>query len=107
VPGIEDERQISIPRLPREAGERVFHVPVCRELAQGQMLDEEQLVVIGMAIDKKSGSPIALLAEDADDGLRFAGDAFIAFKSRMRERFGEKLARLAAERPATRRTFRA
>jgi hypothetical protein len=44
--------------------------------------------------------PIALLAEDAVDGLRFAGGAFITLDARQRERFREKLARLAAKSPA-------
>jgi hypothetical protein len=51
------------------------------------------------AVDKKTGAPIALLAEDAVDGLRFAGGAFITLDGRQRERFGNKLARLAATRP--------
>jgi bifunctional non-homologous end joining protein LigD len=51
------------------------------------------------AIDKKSGAPIALLAEDAPDGLPFAGGAFITLQGRSREVFGKKLARLAADRP--------
>src|SRR5205085_2870671 len=58
-----------------------------------------RLVVVGTAVDKRSGAPIALLAEDAGDGLRFAGGAFITLRSRERERFGEKLARLVADRP--------
>ena len=36
---------------------------------------------------------------DPADGLRFAGGAFITLDGRQRERFGNKLARLAATRP--------
>jgi hypothetical protein len=50
-------------------------------------------------IVQKTGAPIALLAEDAPDGLPFAGDAFITLQGGMQERFGEKLGRLAAKRP--------
>ncbi len=53
--------------------------------------------MVGTAVDKKTGAPIALLADDA--GLRFAGGAFITLQSRMRERLGEKLGRLAVSRP--------
>ena len=60
---------------------------------------KSELVVVGTAVDKKTGAPIALLAEDAVDGLRFAGGAFITLDGRQRERFGNKLARLAATRP--------
>lgn len=55
--------------------------------------------VVGTAVEKKTGAPIALLAEDVADGLRFAGGAFVTLQGRMRERFGEKLARLSANRP--------
>ena len=55
---------------------------------------------IGTAVDKRSGAPIALLAEEAADGLRFAGGAFITLREGLRERFSEKLARLSADRPA-------
>jgi hypothetical protein len=48
-------------------------------------------VAVGTAVDKKTGAPIALLAEDAADGLRFGGGAFITLADRQRERFGEKL----------------
>ena len=58
-----------------------------------------EFFVVGTAVDKKTGAPIALLAEDAADGLRFPGGAFITLKDRQRERFGDKLARLAASRP--------
>jgi hypothetical protein len=51
------------------------------------------------AIDKRTGSPIALLAEDSPDGLRFAGGAFITLRGEMRARFSEKLTGLAASRP--------
>jgi DNA ligase D-like protein (predicted ligase) len=61
---------------------------------------KSELVVLGTAVDKQSGARIALLAEDASDGLRFAGGAFITLPGRTRERFGERLARLAADRPA-------
>jgi ATP-dependent DNA ligase len=54
---------------------------------------KSELVVVG------TGAPIALLAKDAADGLRFAGDAFITLDGRQREQFGQKLARLAASRP--------
>jgi ATP-dependent DNA ligase len=60
---------------------------------------KSELVVVGTAVDKKTGAPTALLAEDAADGLRFAGGAFITLDGRQRERFGNKLARLAATRP--------
>jgi DNA ligase D-like protein (predicted ligase) len=60
---------------------------------------KSELVVVGTAVDQKTGAPIALLAEDAVDGLRFAGGAFITLDGRQRERFGSKLARLAATRP--------
>jgi ATP-dependent DNA ligase len=60
---------------------------------------KSELVVVGTAVDKKTGAPIALLAEDAADGFRFAGGAFIALDGRQREQFQEKLARLAASRP--------
>jgi ATP-dependent DNA ligase len=60
---------------------------------------KRELVVVGAAVDKKTGAPIALLAEDAADGLRFAGGAFITLDGRQRERFRERLARLAASRP--------
>ena len=36
---------------------------------------KSELVVVGTAVDKKTGAPIALLAEDAADGLRFAADS--------------------------------
>jgi len=55
--------------------------------------------VVGTAVDKKTGSPMTLLAEDAPDGLRFAGGAFIALCCQMRERFSANLSRLAASRP--------
>jgi ATP-dependent DNA ligase len=58
-----------------------------------------ELIVVGTAVDSKSGSPLALLAEDAADGLHFAGGAFITLRGRARERFGEKLAKLATDRP--------
>jgi len=55
-------------------------------------------IVIGTAIDKRTGSPIALLAKDAGDGLRYVGGAFITLDSDTRGRFGHKLARLATDR---------
>jgi DNA ligase D-like protein (predicted ligase) len=58
-----------------------------------------ELIVVGTALDKRSGAPIALLAQEASDGLRFAGGAFITLRGRERACFGEKLARLAADRP--------
>ena len=45
------------------------------------------LVVVGTAVDKKTGAPIALLAEDAAFGLRFAGGALITLDGRQRELF--------------------
>jgi hypothetical protein len=48
---------------------------------------KSELVVVGTAVDKKTGAPIALLAEDAADGLRFAGGAFITLDGRQREQF--------------------
>jgi ATP-dependent DNA ligase len=57
------------------------------------------LIVVGTAVDSRSGSPIALLAEDAADGLHFAGGAFITLHGRTRERFRERLSRLATDRP--------
>jgi ATP-dependent DNA ligase len=60
---------------------------------------KSELVVVGTAVDKKTGAPIALLAEDAADRLRFAGGAFITLDGRQREQFRQKLARLAASRP--------
>jgi hypothetical protein len=62
------------------------------------MLDQKRSRVVGTALDKKTGAPIALLAEDAADGLRLAGGAFITLDGRQREQFREKLARLAAGR---------
>ena len=59
-----------------------------------------EFVVLGTAIEKKSGAPIALLAENAPDGLRFAGGAFITLQGRNRELFGKKLMRLTAAHPA-------
>jgi bifunctional non-homologous end joining protein LigD len=41
---------------------------------------ESALVLIGTEIDKRTGSPIALLARDDDGDLRFAGGAFFALK---------------------------
>jgi DNA ligase D-like protein (predicted ligase) len=58
-----------------------------------------EFVVVGTAVDKKTGSPIALLAEDAPDGLRFAGGAFITLRGQMRDRFRQSLSRFAASRP--------
>jgi DNA ligase D-like protein (predicted ligase) len=56
-------------------------------------------IVVGTSIDKRTGSPIALLAQDAADGLRYAGGAFINLDQQTRERFREKLRRLATDRP--------
>jgi bifunctional non-homologous end joining protein LigD len=61
---------------------------------------QSQFIVLGTSIDKRTGSPIALLAQDAADGLRFAGGAFITLRGALRQRFGERLARLAVDRPA-------
>jgi hypothetical protein len=55
--------------------------------------------MIGPAIDKKTGAPIALLAEDGADRLRFAGGPFITLDGRQREQFRERFAPLAANRP--------
>jgi ATP-dependent DNA ligase len=43
-----------------------------------------KLIVVGTGVDSRSGSPIALLAEDAADGLRYAGGAFISLQGRVR-----------------------
>jgi ATP-dependent DNA ligase len=63
------------------------------------VLDQRRVRSGGHRVDKKTGSPIALLAEDKPDGLRFAGGAFITLRGHMRERFSEKLTGLAAARP--------
>jgi ATP-dependent DNA ligase len=41
---------------------------------------ESELILIGTELDKRSGAPVALLARQDDDGLRFAGGAFFALK---------------------------
>jgi DNA ligase D-like protein (predicted ligase) len=58
-----------------------------------------ELIVVGTAVDSRSGAPIALLAEDASDGFRFVGGAFITLQGRVRERFGERLSKLSVDRP--------
>ena len=59
---------------------------------------ESALVLIGTEIDKRSGAPVALLARQEDDGLRYAGGAFFALKAPHRDALRERVARLTTDR---------
>lgn len=59
---------------------------------------ESSFVLIGTEVDKRSGAPIALLARQNEDGLRFVGGAFIALKAAQREALRARMAGLSAER---------
>src|SRR5438270_13486867 len=46
---------------------------------------ESALVLIGTEIDKRSGTPMALLARQGEEGLSYAGGAFFALKGAHRD----------------------
>ena len=58
---------------------------------------ESALVLIGTEIDKRSGAPMALLARQDEEGLRYAGDAFFALKN-ARDSPRARKARLSTDR---------
>jgi bifunctional non-homologous end joining protein LigD len=59
---------------------------------------ESSLVLIGTEIDKRSGAPVALLARQDDEGLRYAGGAFFALKGAHKDALRERVARLRTDR---------
>jgi len=59
---------------------------------------ESTLVLIGTEIDKRSGSPIALLAKAEEDGLRYVGGAFFTLKAAHRDALRDRIARLGTDR---------
>jgi bifunctional non-homologous end joining protein LigD len=59
---------------------------------------ESTLVLIGTEIDKRSGSPIALLAREEEDGLRYVGGAFFTLKAAQRDALRDRIARLGTDR---------
>ena len=60
---------------------------------------ESALVLIGTEIDKRSGAPMALLARQDEEGLRYAGGgAFFALKTAHRAALRDRMARLSADR---------
>src|SRR5262249_46593148 len=52
---------------------------------------ETQFLVVGMDYERKTGAPIALLARAENDGLVYAGSAFIALRANERKEFFERL----------------
>ena len=59
---------------------------------------ESALVLIGTEIDKRSGAPMALLARQDEEGLRYAGGAFFALKNASRDSLRARMARLSTDR---------
>ena len=59
---------------------------------------ESALILIGTELDKRSGAAVALLARQDEDGLRFAGGAFLALKAPHREALRQRIARLGTDR---------
>lgn len=50
---------------------------------------ESNLILVGVDVDKRTGTPMALLAHRDEAGLRYAGGAFFALKGRQREMLRE------------------
>ena len=59
---------------------------------------ESALVLIGTEVDKRSGAPMALLASQDEEGLRYVGGAFFALKAAHREALRDRVARLTTDR---------
>ena len=61
---------------------------------------ESQFVIVGTEIDSRSGAPVALLAREEENGLRYAGGAFFALRGPQREALSDRLERLTSAKPA-------